>query len=538
MNPAARGLTARAAEAVTWARSTLIGRCLRRFREIDGQDRTLAIAGQGFTTLVPLLIVVAAVAGDDAVAQRLVDRFQLDGVAADAVHLLFTRPPGATATFTILGAVVLFYSTLSLTRALQRTWEAAWELPQAGVRGTLHALSGVALLVTQILVLAVLTNAFSGWPGADVVGFAVRVVIAAGIWLELQHLLLSRRVPRAELVAGAIVAGLGQVAASVYSAVWMPRLIAVDAARYGVIGVTFALLTWLIVIAAGLVAAAVVSAEIRLRRERRAAARPAETPDAVAESGTVAATGAVAGPDDAPPPPPPGRLRARLTAIARADRTDRYGAVLLLVVTTVAWTAAAPSTWWAHLLVVGLQTAVLYEALRASLAAPRFIGVVVGLWSAGAVVAVVAAAAGADGVGVAACLSVLLLAATLGALLRRLTRQPIVSLSTAAGAISAYLLLGLLFTYFYAFLDALGATPLSGGRGEITLNENLYFAFTTLTTTGYGDFAPVTNVARATAVVEALLGQLYLVTVLALVVSRMRPVLARSATPGPPTRDG
>jgi hypothetical protein len=93
-----------------------------------------------------------------------------------------------------------------------------------------------------------------------------------------------------------------------------------------------------------------------------------------------------------------------------------------------------------------------------------------------------------------------------------------------AGAISAYLLLGLLFTYLYAFLGAVGQPPLSGLDDDARLNEYLYFAFTTLTTTGYGDLSPVTNVARATAILEALLGQLYLVTVLALVVGRIRPI--------------
>jgi len=53
--------------------------------------------------------------------------------------------------------------------------------------------------------------------------------------------------------------------------------------------------------------------------------------------------------------------------------------------------------------------------------------------------------------------------------------------------------------------------------------DYLYFAFTTLTTTGYGDLSPASDVARAAAILEALLGQLYLVTVLALVIGNLRP---------------
>jgi membrane protein len=69
-------------------------------------------------------------------------------------------------------------------------------------------------------------------------------------------------VPRRQLLPGAVVASIGQVVVSFYSALWMPRLVTSNAERYGVIGVTFALLAWLIVIGFTVVAAAVVSAEI------------------------------------------------------------------------------------------------------------------------------------------------------------------------------------------------------------------------------------------------------------------------------------
>jgi membrane protein len=513
----AREVATRADRAVVAFRASVAGRCLARFHRIDGRDRTLALAGQGFTTLVPLLIVIAAFADDEAVARHLIERFRLSGPAAEAVTILFSRPPGATGTITLLGLVVLGYSSLSFTRALQRTWEAAWELPPEGVRGTLHAMTGMALLVTQLIALALLANVFTGWPGAGVVGLAVRVVVATALWLQLQYLLLSRRVPRPELLPGALVAGLAQVAAGVYSAVWMPRLIAADAARYGVIGVTFALLTWLIVVAFGVVVAAVVSAEVRLHTGP--AAGPATGPAAGPATGPATELGDPVG-DAAGPGRRPG---ARLAAFVRADHTDRFGAVFLLVVATVVWTVAAPPSWWARGLAVGLQTVTLFEALRASLAGPRVIAVAGGLWLAGALVAVVAAAAGADAGGVGACLGVLLLSAALVAVLRRLARQPAVSARTAAGAVSAYLLLGLLFTYVYATMAALGTAPLDGAGPDAGLNEYLYFAFTTLTTTGFGDLTPATDVARATAVLEALLGQLYLVTVLALVIGNISP---------------
>ena len=67
-----------------------------------------------------------------------------------------------------------------------------------------------------------------------------------------------------------------------------------------------------------------------------------------------------------------------------------------------------------------------------------------------------------------------------------------------------------------------------------TTADYLYFSFMTQTTVGYGDLTAAGNLGRACAVLEALVGQLYLVTVVALVVSRMRP---RNRSKDPSTSD-
>nr|BFE73128.1 hypothetical protein GCM10020092_064290 [Actinoplanes digitatis] len=94
--------------------------------------------------------------------------------------------------------------------------------------------------------------------------FAVvlRVVMSTAIWLLLQYLLLSRRVQLRRLLPGSVVAGVGGALLNLYSAVWMPRVIESNADRYGIIGITFALLTWLILVCVCVVVAAVIGAEM------------------------------------------------------------------------------------------------------------------------------------------------------------------------------------------------------------------------------------------------------------------------------------
>jgi hypothetical protein len=114
-------------------------------------------------------------------------------------------------------------------------------------------------------------------------------------------------------------------------------------------------------------------------------------------------------------------------------------------------------------------------------------------------------------------------AVEIGAIVRRLVRHQEVGPRTAAGALAVYLLIGSAFAGIYGILAAgpapalFAATP-EGQPPNGTSLDRLYFSFVCLTTVGFGDFTPGTNLARISAVLEALLGQLYLVTVVALVI--------------------
>jgi len=255
----------RGADLVARAEPWLAVRCLRRFAAIGGRDRALVLGGQAFTTLIPLLIVVAAATskqGPTAMADRLATRFHVTGASAQAIRTLFERPPGATGAITIAGVVVTLFSLLSLTRYLQRTYEAAWQLPAMGIRGTLNGMTATGVLVASLLVLSLLVGLLRNVPAGSALAFLLRIVVNTAVWLLLQRLLLSRRVSIRRLLPGSVVIAAGSALLTLYSALWMPRVIESNAGQYGIIGITFALLTWLIVVGFCMVVAAVISAEI------------------------------------------------------------------------------------------------------------------------------------------------------------------------------------------------------------------------------------------------------------------------------------
>ncbi len=241
-------------------------RVLRRFLVIDGKTRMVIMASQAFTALVPLLIVIASINaypdGNNRLATDLIHRFRLRGQAADALYTLFSRPPDATGGLGILGFVLLLFSLMGLATALQNTFETAWGVPTGGLRCALYRVSGTALFVAEIVAFALLAAALRGTPGAAATTLLVQLVESVLTWLFLQYLLLSRQIPWRRLVPGAILAGAGQVIISAYSAISMPNLIATNSSRYGLIGVSMALITWLLTITAAIVIAAVAGAEL------------------------------------------------------------------------------------------------------------------------------------------------------------------------------------------------------------------------------------------------------------------------------------
>jgi len=122
-----------------------------------------------------------------------------------------------------------------------------------------------------------------------------------------------------------------------------------------------------------------------------------------------------------------------------------------------------------------------------------------------------------------AILWLLLIVPAILAIGARLLKHEAITVQTIFGALDVYLLLGLLATFLYAMIDDLSPQPLFATGPVSDPFDYLYFSFITLTTTGYGDLTAALDVGRAVAVLEALLGQIFLVTLVARLVSLWGP---------------
>jgi Ion channel len=218
--------------------------------------------------------------------------------------------------------------------------------------------------------------------------------------------------------------------------------------------------------------------------------------------------------------------------IQAVSSPDSYGLVLLLILVTYALSATMTAPW-AVSLVLFVQIATIWVTLQASQARRRLRQVTTAILVVSAAVGVLnlVLSRGPARDGVMAVVSGLLYVAAPVVIVRHLVLRRTVDTQTVLGAIAAYVMVGMSFAFSYRALGALQADPFFGPQGEGSFSQDLFFSFTTLTTTGYGNLVPAANPGQTLAVLEMLTGQLFLVTAVAKVVSSWRPSQGREHPP-------
>jgi Ion channel len=198
----------------------------------------------------------------------------------------------------------------------------------------------------------------------------------------------------------------------------------------------------------------------------------------------------------------------------------RYGVVFVLVLVLVLFEITAPSGSGSRAVDVALAGAALTVTVATSRAGHRVRRIRSIAVAAFAAIFVIGIAAGAFGLAltfaVIALLLVFIPVALAGGILR-LVRQAGVTYEVVAGALTIYLIVGLLFGAIILFVARVETGPYFHQSG-VSTGDVVYYSFTAMTTTGFGDYTAATPFGHALAVLEMLTGQLYLVTVIGIVV--------------------
>ncbi|HEY8466653.1 MAG TPA: ion channel [Solirubrobacterales bacterium] len=218
----------------------------------------------------------------------------------------------------------------------------------------------------------------------------------------------------------------------------------------------------------------------------------------------------------------PGQQPRRWWALVQ--RYAHFSAFLLLVIATyVAWSLLAYGGWTGFLLVAVTCVTGLQGMVSAARGRPP------GAWAlalAGVACALALVGALADlepCLSVASLLAILVVAACIVVVVRDIVLAQEVTADSILGAVSVYSLLGILFAHAYGAVHHLGAQPFFAGHPGADGSDFIFFSYTTLTTTGYGDLVPSGQPGELLAGLEMLVGQIFLVTLVARLVAVWKP---------------
>ena len=214
------------------------------------------------------------------------------------------------------------------------------------------------------------------------------------------------------------------------------------------------------------------------------------------------------------------------------ERHSRYGLLLVMLLFSYVLSAFVHRTW-----VLALQIALFLGvsalAVQSERLKRRTVQVLVGVTIGGSIIAITLAltqSTNAAG-GVAYLWAALMLLFAVVLIVRRVLAQPEVSLQSIFGAVSAYVIIGLMFASVYGAINQFSSGDFFvQGATSGTLKTFQYFSFTTLTTLGYGDYTAKQSGGQAVAVMEAMLGQIFLATLVARLVAAFRRTDRRHGT--------
>jgi Ion channel len=212
---------------------------------------------------------------------------------------------------------------------------------------------------------------------------------------------------------------------------------------------------------------------------------------------------------------------------------DAYGLLLGIIVLTFVLLSQVEPARWTRLVVAPAVGAMLLLALYASRARPQLMRAAVIAVVASYVIVIGEALFDSEAfAGSIYLIYGLLIVITPIVIINRILRHPEVQLSTILGAICAYMLIGMVFGFAYALIGRIDP-PFFANHGPVDQFDFFYFSYACLTTVGFGDFVSRGDLGRSLSVLEAVAGQIFLVTLIARLVSLFKPPQRDAQSPRP-----
>jgi membrane protein len=247
---------------------------VRRYQAADGQLYAVLLAAYLFLTVIPLLLVYSSYLYRDphALAKRIEMRMSLGGNSAKLLDTVLAGASGHQLSAASIAVIDLFFFGLGLGRVLQLAHARSWglDLRKSVVADQMRYLEVLGAVAVIMLLFVVQTRALRG--SSAWIGWVLDIgwlAVSLGFFVWAPQLLLHRRVPRRDMVPGAVFTLLGLVALRVISGLVLKHWLEWYSKTYGALGIVMAIFFWLIIVATVLILAAALSPALAHRRDLR-----------------------------------------------------------------------------------------------------------------------------------------------------------------------------------------------------------------------------------------------------------------------------
>ncbi len=226
-------------------------RVMRGLGDIQLVDRGMTLAAHVFTSVIPILIVAGAVSSrlDRTSSTIFAEHLGLDAPTAEILEKSLPGGEQELRATGVIGVILLVIAATSFARALERSLRAIWHTPSVGIRFAWRWLVAVvAVIIGVVLIVATRIIVVGEWVATPVIEFIAEVVLWSALWWIACWIVINRQVSLRELLPGSVIAGVGFAIAGLLGRVILPPLLADSALRFGVLGIAFTYIGWLLVL--------------------------------------------------------------------------------------------------------------------------------------------------------------------------------------------------------------------------------------------------------------------------------------------------
>lgn len=265
---AREALAARSESAQGWLRGTAPGRTVQRtisgFVDIEWADRSMTLAAQSFTSVLPVVIAASTFGSHDTFTRGFFDQFGIDVDSIDVNPDDFGVDEPSFAAFGVVGLLMVLLGGTSFARALGRMYGRVWHVPTLRFASWWRWLA-VLLSVAWCASLIGATRALREVPylGAPLV-LAAQFVVWTGLWTLVPYLLTERRLSARVLWATGVITAAGLTVLRIGGNLVLPRTVAMAESKFGDLGLVFTAIGWMFVACGIVVGASVITKALAL----------------------------------------------------------------------------------------------------------------------------------------------------------------------------------------------------------------------------------------------------------------------------------